>query len=126
LEGEEIMKAILLSIVASIALLPASSLAHTHLLRSSPVENAVLAKSPPVATLVFAEPVTLTAVKIESTDGGKTAVKPLPANPAAEASVALPTLALGRYKMSWRAISEDGHIMSGEIHFTIGEKDGSK
>jgi methionine-rich copper-binding protein CopC len=118
------MKAILLSIVISIALLPASSFAHTHLLRSIPVENAVLEKSPPVATLVFAEPVTLTAVKIESTEGGKTAVKPMPAKPAAELSVALPTLPLGRYTMSWRAISDDGHIMSGEIHFTIGEKGG--
>lgn len=116
------MKAILLSIVASVTLLPAPCLAHTHLLRSSPVENASLEKSPAVATLVFAEPVTLTAVKIESADGGKTAVKPLPANPKAEASVTLPTLAVGRYKLSWRAISEDGHIMSGEIHFTVGEK----
>ena len=62
--------------VASITLLPACALAHAHLLRSSPVENAVLDKSPAVATLVFAEPVTLTAVKIESKQGVKTAVKP--------------------------------------------------
>ena len=119
------MKAILLSIAASIVLLPATSLAHTHLLRSAPVENAVLEKSPPVATLVFAEPVTLTAVKIESSEGGEIPVKSLPAKPAAELSVALPTLSLGRYKISWRAISDDGHIMSGEIHFTIGEKGGN-
>lgn len=118
------MKAIVLSIVASLALLPASALAHTHLVRSIPVENANLAKSPPVATLAFTEPVTLTAVSIETAGGGKTSVKLPPGNPTVEASVPLPTLALGRYKMSWRAVSEDGHIMSGEIHFTIGAKGG--
>ena len=36
----------------------------------------------------------------------------------------LPPLALGRYKISWRAVSDDGHLMSGEIHFTVGEKGG--
>ena len=118
------MKAILCSMIAAVALLPAFALAHAHLVRSSPAENAVLEKPPPSATLVFAEPVTLTAVKIESTDGQKTDVKLPSTKPAAEASVALPTLALGRYKMSWRAVSKDGHVMSGDIHFTVGAKGG--
>jgi copper transport protein len=118
------MKALVLATAASITLFPASAFAHAHLLRSSPAENAVLEKSPPVATLVFAEPVTLTAVKIESTEGVKTAVKPLPAQPTAEASMALPPLAHGHYKISWRAVSDDGHMMSGEIHFIVGEKGG--
>lgn len=118
------MKALFLSIVGSIGLLPACALAHAHLVRSSPVENAILDQSPPSVTLVFAEPVTLTAMKIESTNGVQTAVKPLPANPTAEATLALPTLALGRYKISWRAVSDDGHVMSGVIHFTVGKKGG--
>lgn len=113
------MKAALWLMTAA-ALLPAASLAHTHLLRSVPVENADLAKSPPLATLVFAEPVTLTALRIESTAGAKRAVKPLPAKPASELSVPLPALAPGRYKISWRAISDDGHVISGEIHFSTG------
>lgn len=118
------MKATLLSLVASTILLPAVALAHTHLVRSSPSDNAILEKSPSVATLVFAEPVTLTAVKIESTGGVKIIVKPLPVSATAEASVSLPTLAPGRYKMSWRAVGDDGHMMSGEIHFAVGEKSG--
>jgi copper transport protein len=123
-EGPKIMKAIVLSIVASMALLPASSFAHAHLLRSSPAENAVLDRSPPALTLAFAEPVTLTAVSIESTQGVKAALKPLPSKPTAEASMPLPQLALGHYKINWRAVSDDGHLMSGEIHFMVGEKGG--
>jgi methionine-rich copper-binding protein CopC len=116
------MKPIFFKVVALITLLPVACHAHTQLVRSSPAENASLEKSPPVATLVFAEPVTLTAVRIESRGGGTTALKSLPAKPTAEASVALPALAPGFYKMSWRAIGDDGHIMSGEIHFSVGEK----
>ena len=119
------MKVRPLFIAVSVALLPAFALAHTHLLRSSPGENEVLANSPPSATLVFAEPVTLTGVKIESKNGLKTTLKPPPAKPAAEATVALPALAPSRYTMSWRAVGRDGHIMSGEIHFTVGEHAGT-
>jgi copper transport protein len=115
-----IMKALLPLIYMSIVLTPAVALAHAHLVRSSPAENAVLEKSPPTATLVFAEPVTMTAVKIESAGGVKATLQPLPAGPTAELSVSLPTLVPGRYKMSWRAVSDDGHIMSGEIHFSVG------
>jgi methionine-rich copper-binding protein CopC len=118
------MKAALLLVITSALLLPKYALAHTHLLRSTPAENAILEKSPPAAVLVFAEPVTLTAIRVESAEGGKTAVKPLPGKPAAELSAALPTLAPGRYKMSWRALSDDGHVMAGEIHFTVGGKPG--
>ncbi len=116
------MKPTVRLIVAAIVLLPAIGHAHTHLLRSVPAENASLDKTPPVATLVFAEPVTLTSIRIESSSGGKTVVK-LPSAPAsAEGSVPLPALTAGHYKMSWRAVSEDGHIMAGEIHFSIGAK----
>ena len=116
------MKAILLSIAATIALLPAAALAHTHLVRSTPAENAVLEKSPATATLVFAEPVTMTAVTIESAGGVKTRVQPLPASPTAEPSMPLAPLVPGHYTLSWRALSDDGHVMAGTIHFTVGEK----
>jgi copper resistance protein C len=113
------MKPLLRHIVAVVALSPAVGLAHTHLVRSSPADNAVLDKAPASATLAFAEPVTLTAVKIESTEGVKASVQSLPAKPTAEATMALPALAPGHYKLRWRATGDDGHIMSGEIHFSV-------
>jgi methionine-rich copper-binding protein CopC len=33
--------------------------------------------------------------------------------------VAVPELVAGEYAIQWRALSEDTHVMTGEIHFTI-------
>ena len=118
------MKQFLWWTVAALALIPAASLAHAHLMRSTPAENAVLEKAPATATLVFAEPVTMTAISIELIGGAKTSLKPLPATATAQPSVPLPTLAAGHYKLSWRAVSDDGHIMSGQIHFSVGGTSG--
>jgi methionine-rich copper-binding protein CopC len=109
-------------LMALLILVATGAFAHTHLVRSDPTDDATLAVAPATVTLVFAEPVTLTAVKVES-DGAKPvvrlAVSPLPPNPGAQATLPLPPLAAGRYTLGWRALSDDGHIMSGAIHFTI-------
>jgi copper resistance protein C len=105
--------------LALLVLLSSTAFAHTHLVRSDPADSASLSTSPPTLTLVFAEPVTLTAVKIES-DAAKLNVVPLPPAPTAEAKLPLPTLAAGRYTVRWRAASDDGHVMSGTIHFSVG------
>jgi methionine-rich copper-binding protein CopC len=118
------MKKFLWWMVAALLLIPEASLAHAHLVRSTPAENAVLEKAPATAALVFAEPVTMTAITIELIGGAKTNLKPLPASATADPSVPLPTLAPGHYKLSWRAVSDDGHIMSGQIHFSVGGASG--
>lgn len=107
--------------VGLLALFAAGAFAHTHLVRSDPADNATLAAAPATVTLVFAEPVTLTAVKVES-EGARLAVSPLPPNPGAQSTLPLPPLTAGRYTLRWRALSDDGHIMSGAIHFTIGPR----
>jgi methionine-rich copper-binding protein CopC len=35
--------------------------------------------------------------------------------------VALPRLAPGRYVLSWRVVGRDGHVVPGELHFTLSE-----
>ena len=69
--------------------------------------------------MTFAEAVVLTAAKLESTDGTKTALKPLPDGSVKEAHIPLPTLAAGRYRLRWRATGDDGHVMSGELSFVV-------
>jgi len=98
----------------------AATLAHTHLVRSMPVDGADVASSPPEAVLVFAEPVTIATAKIESSEGMKSALSP-PEGAHAEVHVKLPVLAPGRYRLSWRAASADGHVMTGQISFTVGD-----
>jgi methionine-rich copper-binding protein CopC len=96
----------------------AAGFAHTHLVSSSPADHAELATAPKEAILTFAEAVILTAAKLESTDG-KTVLKPLPDGSVKEAHIPLPTLAAGHYRLQWRATSDDGHVMSGELSFDV-------
>jgi methionine-rich copper-binding protein CopC len=118
------MKSILYPLIALAALFPVVGLAHTHLVRSSPADKSVMEKSPPAATLVFAEAVTMTAIKIKPADGDEIVLKPLPTGAKTEMSVAMPTLRVGKYEMRWRALSDDGHVVSGVVHFAIANKDG--
>lgn len=97
----------------------AAGLTHTHLVSSSPADHAELAMAPKEAVLTFAEAVALTSAKLESTDGTKTVLKPLPDGNVKEAHIPLPTLATGRYRLQWRATSDDGHVMSGELSFVV-------
>lgn len=92
---------------------------HAHLQASSPADHSTLAQAPDHLALRFNEPVHLTALGLQA--GGAAAGKlgPLPAAVAREFSVPLPALAPGTYTVSWRAASDDGHIMSGTLTFTL-------
>ena len=113
------MRAFVPVILAAGLLYGMPALAHTHLVSSIPSDNATLAASPKEAILTFAEPVVLTNAKIDTSKGKKIVIKPPMGPSAKEARVPLPALAAGRHHMQWRAISDDGHIMTGELSFVI-------
>jgi len=96
-----------------------SSDAHTHLVGSAPADHAELATAPKEAVLTFAEAVVMTAAKLESAEGTKIVVKALPEGNVKEAHLPLPVLAPGHYRLQWRATSDDGHVMSGEVRFVV-------
>jgi methionine-rich copper-binding protein CopC len=112
------MRRIVPAILATGLLWSAASNAHTHLVASTPADHAELATAPKEAILTFAEAVVLTAAKLEST-AGKTDLKPLPDGSVKEAHIPLPPLGAGRYRLQWRAASDDGHVMSGELSFVV-------
>ncbi len=93
--------------------------AHAHLTGSAPADHAELATAPKEVLLNFAEPVAMTAAKLESPDGTKAVLKPLPEGAATQARIPLPVLGAGRYRLLWRATSDDGHVMSGELSFVV-------
>jgi methionine-rich copper-binding protein CopC len=93
--------------------------AHAHLKMSTPADASVVTASPPNLVLKFSEAARLTAAWIQKDDGPKQKLTPLPDKPAVEVSVALPSLEPGNYVISWRALSDDGHVMPGQIHFTL-------
>ena len=113
------MRSLIASLMTVGLLWSTTSMAHTHLVSSVPPDRAELASAPKEAVLTFAEAVVMTAAKLEATDGAKTALKPLPDGSVKEAHIPLPSLAAGRYRLQWRATSDDGHVMSGELSFVV-------
>jgi methionine-rich copper-binding protein CopC len=93
--------------------------AHAHLKQSTPSEGAVLSTAPAQIVLTFSEPALVTSLSIQHDAGRPEKLSPLPK--AADVTVTVPTPGLkpGKYVVTWRAISDDKHITSGQVHFTI-------
>lgn len=97
--------------------------AHTHLKSSMPADKAVLAEAPKQVMLHFSEKTRLTAVTIQKEgDKTETALSGLPKEPAADVTLPVAIAAPGAYKVNWRALGADNHVMSGSIRFTVGAK----
>jgi methionine-rich copper-binding protein CopC len=93
--------------------------AHAHLQTSSPADNSVITASPSGLVLNFSEAARLTALTIQKEGEPPQKLKPLPTTAAQQISVPLPRLTPGIYSVSWRVLSEDGHMMAGALHFTL-------
>ena len=112
------LKSALLTLCALIAPLP--SIAHTHLLRSTPAGGTLVRASPPRLQLDFSEPAVVTALSIEkSGDPQRHKLALRPGAPQASFAVALPPLADGSYLVRWRALSADSHVASGSFGFEL-------
>jgi len=102
-----------------------SALAHTELTGTVPADSATVATAPEGVQLTFSEPVRLTALVIQRDGAQKQSLGPLESVAAENFSVALPaTLEDGHYVVTWRALSEDTHVMSGEFMFAVGAEGG--
>ena len=93
--------------------------AHTHLKSTIPADGSVLQAAPKNITLKFEGEVQLTAVSLTGKEGKEQPLAKLPAGMAKEAVVSLPTLAAGQYVVKWRAAGHDGHVVSGQLKFTV-------
>lgn len=93
--------------------------AHTPLKESSPAADASV-PAPKAIVLTFGGDVRLTALSL--TDAGGTA-KHLDAPPEITGAIfriaVHESLAPGAYKVVWRAVGADTHIVSGEFGFTV-------
>jgi methionine-rich copper-binding protein CopC len=103
------------------ALLGASALAqaHTHLKEAQPAEGSVLNAPPANIVLKFSEAARVTALTLQKDGGAEEKLAPLPTAASAQVSVPAGKLAPGKYVVSYRVVSDDNHIMSGKIQFTV-------
>ena len=108
----------LIAIVLGLALAVAAQ-AHTPLASSLPAADAAVA-APKAIDLTFGGDVRLTAVSLTDSGGAAKHLDAVPTTIAKQFSLAVhEPLAPGAYKVVWRAVGGDTHIISGEFGFTV-------
>ena len=95
------------------------ALAHAHLTHSSPADGEALPLAPHALELRFSEAAQLTALWIQKAGEPRQKLGPYPTQSQEHLRVGLPPLTPGKYVVSWRALSADGHVAEGQLHFTI-------
>ena len=113
-----VTRAVVLALAGMI--LTGTVFAHAKLRSSVPAADARLQDAPKSLTLSFNESVRLAVLTL--TAGGKDIPLAVDRNapPAAQVSVVLPALAVGRYVVQWSALSvDDGHVSKGTFAFAV-------
>ena len=113
--------ALLLAVLAALALAPAPALAHASLVSSTPASGARLDSLPEQVRLEFSEEVLAPAyVVITGPDGESVTV----GEPTVRGTVVTQATASGPdggYTLAYRAVSKDGHVVTGQIGFAVGD-----
>ena len=102
--------------------LAGSALAHSLLLESSPATGARLAAPPPEISLRFNNRIEkkLSTIRVLDERGGARSATVLVADgPADRLTATLPSLTPGAWRVEWRVLSTDGHIVNGRFSFRV-------
>jgi methionine-rich copper-binding protein CopC len=96
--------------------------AHAFLDHAEPRVGSTVAASPPTLTLLFTEPVEPDFCRVAvADDAGKAITAGALQHPEPSTlAVSLPTLAPGKYTVTWAVVSVDTHPTSGHFTFTVG------
>jgi methionine-rich copper-binding protein CopC len=105
---------------STLLLLTTTAQAHAHLIDSNPHEGSS-GKAPEHIVLTFSESARVTALTLQRAGAEPQKLTPLPTTVGATVTFPLPKLSPGRYTLTWRVIADDGHISSGDLHFTVVE-----
>ena len=112
--------------LAVLALWPAAALAHAVLVKSAPAQRAALVESPPRVELWFNERLEPAYSKALVTNEAGTQVdlRDVAVSPedSRRLAVSLPPLAPGRYTVSFRVLSVDGHVVESKLTFTVKDR----
>lgn len=105
---------------------PSPAVAHATLLTSTPEDGEVVEALPDRVALEFTETMAQPAyVIVRSPDGDQVTV----GDPEVHGAVVSQALAdeggPGTYSVAYRAVSEDGHPLTGEVRFSVGETAGT-
>jgi methionine-rich copper-binding protein CopC len=99
-----------------------ASLAHPILLASTPEAGSVVSRVPARIVLRFNNRVEKALCRVALvTSGGRATPLDVAAGEGSDAEVvaAMPAIEPGTYKVEWRALSADGHFVSGSFSFRL-------
>ena len=91
--------------------------AHTHLVSSEPSDGSVVTTAPSTFVAQFTEATRVTALAVMRDNGKEEKLTP-PSAASQRLSAPLPKLEPGKYVLTWRAVGNDTHVMSGKVTFT--------
>jgi len=121
-----VKRRLVLTGLAALALWPALALAHAVLVKSVPGQRAALAEPPPRVELWFNERLEPAYSKASVTNEAGTQVDlrdvAVSAQDPRRLSLSLPALAPGRYTVSFRVLSVDGHVVESKLSFTVKDR----
>jgi methionine-rich copper-binding protein CopC len=104
-----------------VLLAPGAARAHAMLHHSDPADRATLDASPHALNLMFTHDCRVTAMRLLDEAGREHEVRreggPAASNQAI-AAIAVP-LPPGAYRLEWRALGNDGHVMNGTVRFAV-------
>ena len=92
---------------------------HAHILKSDPANKSTVHQSPKNVVLEFNEKVQITVLTMQKGEGKAQALVPLPRAAVKMISVPIPVVDAGSYTINWRATGDDGHVVSGQVMFTL-------
>lgn len=99
---------------------PGAAAAHTMVKSVSIAEGAKLKAAPPSVTVTMGHPVGVGGASLATAAGKDVPLQFKPTRAmTATFTVPLPKLAPDSYRLSWRTVSDDGHVMTGGVSFTV-------
>lgn len=116
------MKTSSVPVAAALLALTAVAQAHTHLKEATPADESVVNTAPSSVVLKFSEAAKVTALTLHKDGEADHKLTASPATASAQVTAALPKLTPGKYSVDWRVVSDDGHIMNGQLSFTFDPK----
>ena len=111
-------------VVAAIFLAASTSLAHAKLVSSTPSAGEILTTSPSSVALEFSVRVQsrMSSISVKDRSGFSIAAGAIVESDQGKLiSVPLPELLPGSYRVEWRALSADDHMIEGNFEFSVGE-----
>ena len=107
-------------LVASLAL-PGSALAHARLEKAEPAKRSELKTAPSQIRLTFNESIEAgySRITVENAAGEALAAGAAPGPNARSIELPLPALAPGGYRVRYRALSVDGHVIEADYRFHL-------